>query len=65
MVFSDKVTNTIYRADKASCGRCGNSLAMKLDNKVEYQFKITKQVSGQEVLDKMRKRSDREMRRLL
>ncbi|XP_063681961.1 uncharacterized protein LOC134816889 isoform X2 [Bolinopsis microptera] len=54
-----------HRADKANCGRCGNSLAMKLDNKLEYQFKITKQVSEQEVLDKMRKHNDRAMRRLL
>ena len=54
-----------FRADKANCGRCGNTLAMKLDNKLEYQFKITKQVSGREVLERMRKHTGQSMRRLL
>jgi len=54
-----------HRADKSNCGRCGQSLAMKLDNKLEYQFKITRQLSGQEVLEKMKKHNGKAMRRLL
>jgi len=54
-----------HRADKTKCGRCGNLFAMKQNNKFEYQFKITRQFSGQEVLDKMRRHTGKSMRRLL
>ncbi|KAL5254942.1 hypothetical protein ACHWQZ_G014405 [Mnemiopsis leidyi] len=53
-----------HRADKTKCGRCGKILAERVNNKLEYQFRITKQYSGQEVLERMQKQSGSNRRRL-
>lgn len=44
-----------HRAEKSNCGRCGSSLAIKLDKGVEYKFKVTNKISSSEIKEKLRR----------